>query len=360
MIKASLSICYLNIFLWAVIFFAVSTFEAYADPINPRTKVGVILGLSGPANFWASYQRMGIELAMDQVGKDIDLVWEDSKSTPAGAVSAFNKLVGVDKVDVIVGDIFAFVTDPLIPLAKQRKIPLITPSLPRSDCERGEGYTFTVASQIPFGTAAFEEILRKLNSKRVALITFDDPTWGSVYRKIWIELAEKLNLTITDDLVIADLTPDFKAILPKVISHKPDSILYAHEPLSALKALQSIGYKGHFISTSAVLEVLANESADRNLVEGVYLADPAITVDFVKAFKAKFGKPPYLEAHASYEAIMGIAAAIKSKGETFIEKLQSVKFSGVAGDLDFKDGCRGRENRWVPAKISQGLVVPLS
>ena len=72
---------------------------------NPDTlKVGAVLGLTGPAELWSAYQRMAIELARDEIneragvkGKKVEVLFEDSKSTPVSAVAAYTKLVEGDE-----------------------------------------------------------------------------------------------------------------------------------------------------------------------------------------------------------------------------------------------------------------------
>ena len=326
-------------------------------------KLGVILGFSGPASFWSDYQRMGIELALEELqreGEPIKVIWEDSKSTPVGAVSAFRKLADADRVAVVVGDIFGFVTQSLVPLAVQTKIPIVTPALPKSACHAGSGFVFTLASQISESFDAFRKMLRKLSVAKVALVTFDDPDWGHLYREVWLRVCKELQITVTDDVVVPEMTPDFKAIFPKIVANRPDAILFAHEPLSARKALQGTGFKGHFISANAVLEVLASETADKRLVDGVYLVDPIMRADFVARFEKRFGKYPILEAHASYEAIRVVAAARRMGDLDLQQALLRVKSEGVAGALDLSDPCRGRVGAWAIKQIRAGKLEDLS
>lgn len=338
----------------------ISAEAVFAEPIS----VGVVLGFSGPASFWAAEQRLGIELALDELkksGNELRIVWEDSKTTPTGAVTAFKKLVDADKVKVVVGDVFAFVTEPLIPIAEQHSVPLVTPAFPRAACERGKGWVFTLASQIPDSIEAYEDLLSSLDIKSVAIITFDDAgSWGGAYRDVWLKAAAKLKIEVKEDLALAEITPDFRAIFPKIVRKRPDAILFAHEPLSARNALRTTGFSGKFISTNAVLEVLANRTADKSLVEGVYLVDPVMSPRFVEAFKLKFHKTPVLESHASYEAMHVIAEASRNSGLPLREALRQVKRPGVAGNIDLSDPCRGRSGQWLPWVIKDGRLQALS
>ena len=108
--------------------------SASAEPAPVR--VGAIFGLTGFANVWSSQARRGIEMARDEINQDggingrpLEVIFEDSGTTAKGGVAAFNKLVRIDKVDALVGDIISFVTLPLVPLAQAYKIVLITPRI---------------------------------------------------------------------------------------------------------------------------------------------------------------------------------------------------------------------------------------
>ena len=67
-------------------------------------KVGVILPLTGDLSITGEKMYQGVQLAQAELEKDgVQFVVEDSHSKPTDAVSAAQKLLNVDKVDVIVG-----------------------------------------------------------------------------------------------------------------------------------------------------------------------------------------------------------------------------------------------------------------
>lgn len=351
--------------LWAGLSLLPCPLPLFAQHPADRTgsvRVGVIFGFSGAASFWSQYQRMGIELAVEELraqGKHIEIIWEDSQTTPVGAVNAFRKLADVDKVDVIVGDIFAFLTEPLVQMAVNTRVPLISPALTTQACERGAGWTFTVASQIPSSDQAFWTLFDHLGLRSAALVTFDDPTWGQQYRTVWKKVLTDLKIEIKEDIVLPEMVVDFKTILPRIVHKAPDAILFAHEPRSALKALRATGYRGDFISTNALFEIVASDSKDKALIEGLYVVDAVMTERFKRAFRNKHGNAAVLEAHASYEAIRAINRAAEISMSPFVEALRNVKLLGVAGDIDFSTPCRGRVGNWMPMRVKDGEALEI-
>ncbi|NDA38119.1 MAG: hypothetical protein EBX80_06290 [Acidimicrobiia bacterium] len=110
----------LIIITWALLTFSVEAQES----TQQRIKIGVVYGFTGSAQVWSEYGRMGLELAQDEInssggikGKVIELIFEDSKSNPTQSVTAYRKLVTINKVKIVLGNIWSFLTNPLIPLA---------------------------------------------------------------------------------------------------------------------------------------------------------------------------------------------------------------------------------------------------
>ena len=76
-----------------------------AEPI----KIGVIYPLTGPAAAAGSYQKAGVEIARDKfnaeggvIGRQVQLFVEDGANDPSQSVSAAEKLVTRDKVDLMI------------------------------------------------------------------------------------------------------------------------------------------------------------------------------------------------------------------------------------------------------------------
>jgi branched-chain amino acid transport system substrate-binding protein len=105
---------------------------------SPQTyRFGAVIPLTGPGAALGGLIRRGIELGVEDVNngkaadKQIGVVFEDSKTVPNEGLTAFRKLVDVDKVNtVLVG--FSTVCNAVAPVAEESKILMIgmTTSLP--------------------------------------------------------------------------------------------------------------------------------------------------------------------------------------------------------------------------------------
>jgi len=73
------------------------------DSENQIVNIGVIYPLTGDASFWGQNAKNGVQLAVEKFlpqnflkGKQIQAIYEDSKSASKDAVSAANKLISQD------------------------------------------------------------------------------------------------------------------------------------------------------------------------------------------------------------------------------------------------------------------------
>lgn len=109
------------------------------DPIY----IGVNYALSGPGMLWGEMGQMGLTLAQEEInnaggvnGRRIELIFEDSQTSPAKSVSAYQKLTTFNKTKIIIGDVWAFLTNPLIPLAEKDQVLLLSPTVMPESVER--------------------------------------------------------------------------------------------------------------------------------------------------------------------------------------------------------------------------------
>jgi branched-chain amino acid transport system substrate-binding protein len=332
---------------------------------DPPIKIGVISGLSGLATKWNHYQNNGVRLAQEELnasGTRVEIVFEDSQTTGSKAVTAFNKLVDIDKVDAVFADDFGFAVAPVIPVAQRKKKLFVANSLSQDEyCKQSKGYFFSLASQLVYLPDTYEQFfLKHPEIKRAAMFVFDDPEWGHTYQRIWSELAKKHGITITDSFVLLDATPDFRTMLAKALAKKPDLLLLAHEPITFSKAAAGAGFTGPILAANNYLEVLDGNEKVGDIIKRVVIADPMVSPDFRKAYETRFKEPAILEAYTGYEGIKLIARALKENRAHPEVALRGMKYEGVGGEIDFTTpSCAGNFTRWGLFSIVNRGVVPL-
>jgi ABC-type branched-subunit amino acid transport system substrate-binding protein len=324
----------------------------------PSVRVGVLLGLTGPADRWSRFQRMGIELAAEDLrkeGRNVQLSFEDSQSKPTQSLSIFNKFVAVDQVDGLLGDIFSFITEPLIPRANRERKLLISPSASPLLCAATFNYFFTTASQVALSAEGYGYFLdRHPEVKRVALVYFQDTGWGYQYRDAWRKLLAERGIEVVGEFETAEFAFDFKTPLVKLLRGKPDAFFVAQDPTTFIPAARQLGFSGHVVFANNILEVPA-AGGDLKL-DGIYFVDTLASPEFEQRFTARFGEPPLLEAYNGYEALRVLVKALSQQPHSPQREVPKLRYEGVSGMIDFSNSCAGNQSRWHLKRFQEGKI----
>jgi len=96
-------------------------------------RIGAVLPLTGSAAVWGLNAQRGMDLAVDELNasrpadRRISIAYEDSRSDAKTAVSALQKLITADGVEVVVGDIASSSVLAMAPIAESNKVLLLSP-----------------------------------------------------------------------------------------------------------------------------------------------------------------------------------------------------------------------------------------
>ncbi len=108
---------------------AVSATSAVLAQDNDPIKLGVFLSLTGPGAAGASPNKMGVEMAVEEInaaggilGRQIELVYADDQANPTVAVSEITRLVHREGVDAVVGPQLSQVNLAALPVLTEGKV----------------------------------------------------------------------------------------------------------------------------------------------------------------------------------------------------------------------------------------------
>ena len=140
-----------------------------AESQAKKFKLGVILPLSGDLTFFGKAHLNTAEMYSGSQEKlEYEIVYEDSAYDVKKAVSAYKKLVTIDKVDAV----FSFggpMLAALAPLAERDKLPLFASESESADVE-GRKYVFLFRNEIgEFGRVIWDE-LRNQGKKSIGIV----------------------------------------------------------------------------------------------------------------------------------------------------------------------------------------------
>jgi branched-chain amino acid transport system substrate-binding protein len=121
---------------------------------DPPIKMGTVLRLSIGAEHGIPCRR-GVEMAVAEVnkagginGRQVELIVEDEKDSPAASVNAVQKLINVDKVIGMVGPMTSGDVMAATKIADEAKVVIITPTATTPKLSGAAAYVYRGCSRI--------------------------------------------------------------------------------------------------------------------------------------------------------------------------------------------------------------------
>ncbi len=315
-------------------------------------KVGALLPLTGPASNIGTWQKNGIDLALEEINNDpsfnnkIKVIYEDSEGNPKEAVSAFQMLLRKGDIYSVFSSLSS-VSNAILPIADKKKVILLmlAVSFP-GIAERSKwAFRFNVGSEDEAKVLAKFLAERRGKPKMALYYLNDDFGLGaaSAFKKIY----KNYGGTVIWEQSYKKLQTDHRNSLLSLKSNKNVEgvyvIGYLKSTILAIKQLREINFSKPIFSNMALTVPsfikLGGEALDgviftTNLFE---LSFQNIRVKkFVDQYKKKYGERPNFFAAFAYDATKILAFSIKKAGtykpEFVRDALMNIRnFYGVMG-----------------------------
>src|SRR3977135_3206394 len=219
---------------------------------RPPIKIGMSMAQTGGLAAGGKASLLGIEISRDDVnarggllGRKVEIVVSDDKSSASETPAIYAKLLDVDKVDFLFAPYATVPTAPIMPLVKQRGLLLMGNFSFQVNSKVGHDMWFNNA---PWGPAdrwatAFLGLGQKAGGKTVALLA-PDTEFAQNLVKTAREVATKRELPIVFDQAYPPNTVEFSSIIRALNAAKPDIVYVASYPPDSagnLRAVNEIG-----------------------------------------------------------------------------------------------------------------------
>jgi branched-chain amino acid transport system substrate-binding protein len=348
---------------------------------NPETiSVGTILGLSGEGAVYGEKMKRGFEFSIETKNnlastttknKKINLVIEDSQFSPAKAVSAYQKLTGVQGIKVLVGVTGSKNALQVCAIAKADNVVIIDAlsTAPKISSQCGPNYFRVIASDALAGKYNVDWALES-DMKNPAVVYIEDD-WGTSYRDSTLKYLEQKGFTNVPVYGIKEGDKDFRTQIEKIKGQSPDTIfllIYANSGAGFMQQLRQVGVK----ATAYGSDNLSSPefvAAGNQVVEGVRVALPApsqgvVLDNFIQQYKAKYGEEPDAILMKSYDAMGVTTTAIEKVGNdpTKIRdylKSPDFQYQGVSGVIKFDEKGDLVSQQYARQIYKGGKLVPL-
>jgi ABC-type branched-subunit amino acid transport system substrate-binding protein len=282
----------LSTLLWGTLSISTVLAVIVTRPAKAETKIGVLAGFSGVSAGYGTAYRTGIELAPRKDG--YSFIFEDDQFLPAKTISAFNKLVTIDKISsAFIGD--TVTAQAVAPIARRNKIPLYVWA--SSSFEANEGSLTTrlwTTDEEDFDYATKD--IKKRGIARVALFTSTHTYADSWGRYIAAQLRGSVQQRFDLD------QSNFQAAILRTSQQKFDAIgvclnsgqigLFARQ-LRQLKSTIPL-FACHFVESDADID------AASGALDGVFFTAPKVSTEFREQYIKARGNTNHLFSAAVF------------------------------------------------------------
>jgi len=311
---------------------------------------------------WAEQVNAAGGLSVKGAKRTVELIGYDDRSETETCVRTFEKLMGSDKVDLILPPWGSGANFAVAPLANRFGYPLLAPTaLSRKLIDMQLPYFFSLLQQPDKMMGSLVDMLVANNVKSIVIVYMDDlfglenfAALNAALKKTSIQVLERKSYP----LGVKDLAP----VLRTMKDMNPDAfigITYPPDTLLASRQAREVGFnpKYFYASVGTAFQLYKNVMAANT--EGVIGMGSwnAKTSPEAKAYfdahTKKFGKEPdrWASGHcwAGLEILQQAVAKVGLDRKALREQIAKNEFKTILGPIRFE----GSENASIPGTVAQ-------
>jgi len=329
---------------------SIAAAAAVSAAAGDTIKIGEYACLTGKEASLGTSSHMGTLLAVEQLnaaggvlGRQFELITEDTRSKDGESSTAVRKLIARDHVVGILGEVASSRSLEAAPICQASKIPMISPGSTNERVTEIGDYIFRVCFVDSFqGRVMAKFALTRLKAKRVAIFSSSTSAYSvglaRYFRQAFIDGGGE----VVAEPKYAEGDRDFNAQLTAIRATGADAIFspgYYNEGALIVKQARGLGitvpiFGGDSWEAQALMDI------GGDAVEGAYLCshyspeDPSPRVQtFIAAYRKRFGNiTPDSNASLGYDSALVMADAIRRAGTTEHRALRD----SIAATKDFE------------------------
>lgn len=252
-------------------------------------KLGVLTPLTGAGAADGPRMLKAMQAVVEEVnktggviGRSIELVVEDDQTNPEAAVRAAQKLVGVDKVPVIMGTWASGVTSAVAPVCWESKTCLMTVSGADSITQLPhQGYIFRTQPNTALQSTKHAEYIASTGAKKIFYLAVQTPFAIGMRDKV-DEVLKANGSSIIGGVIYEANKTSYRSEIDSAIAAKPDLIYlnsYSPDITVLLKDLYRGGYSGARFTQSYAYTTKVAESMPVEVTDGLVTVQPSSDVN---------------------------------------------------------------------------------
>lgn len=322
-----------------------------------EVKIGAVLAQTGSLADLGNHSKNGLMVGVDIInakggirGRKISLILEDSKTDPKSAVAAITKLINIDKVRYVIGDLSSGTTLAMAPIAEEARALLLAPGASNPQVREAGDFIFRDWVSDEFdGKVAASYAVKKLKLNAFAVIEQQN-AYGKGLSEAFQKSAREDKAEVLIVTAIQDSALNHREAVRKIVAVNPQAVYLAthtKEGASAARQLREAAYKGVIIGNLVVespdFAKLAGDAMEGILYTAPFLDEQATTGDiseFFRSYQQRYGERPDAAAAHAFDAIEILSHAI---GNARSDSADDVKnflytirdFPGASGETSF-------------------------
>lgn len=324
---------------------------------NAPLKVGLMLPYTGTFAKLGTFIDNGFRLYVEQKGgklggREITFVQVDDESKPEAGTDNMNRLVGREKVDVVVGTVHSGVAMAMVKVARDNNTLLIIPNAGANDATGPQCAPNIFRTSFSNWQPSFPmgKVMADAGHKNVATITWRYAA-GAESVASFTESFTKAGGKVVEDLALPFPEVEFQALLTRIATLKPDAVFSFFAGGGAVKFVKdyaaaglnkTIPLYGSGFLTDGTLE--AQGEAAAGMKTTLHYADnldnPANKA-FLAAFKAKTKQDGDIYAVQGFDSAalldigLGAVGGDDKARDKMVEAMAKAKIDSPRGPLSF-------------------------
>ena len=349
--------------------FTLPALRGYAFGAKEPIKIGVVWPITGPISASGSYMVGGAKIAKAKInaeggilGRPIELLIEDGANDPAQSVSAAEKLITREKVDVFMG---CWGSSPTLAVSasvtRKYGIPHVATTassvkVTTQDGKRPNKWLFRISPTSRMEAQGLAKVLvPKMGFTRVAFLAVNND-WGRGAADEFRKVVQGSGGKVVATEIINQEQTDFLTQLTKIRASRANAIIVTTDMAQIsliLKQRRILGMKQRILTTGGgivpegLVELTGQKAAEGVLIDTFFAPwFPELTEVpeevrwFVNAY-LKAGNPfkGFGECFRSYDGLKAVKAALEIAGTTNKDQVRKafhrVDVQGLSGPLKF-------------------------
>ncbi|MCD6084755.1 MAG: amino acid ABC transporter substrate-binding protein [Desulfurococcales archaeon] len=325
--------------------------------------IGATLSLTGKYGRTGEWYKLGYELWVEQVnkkggllGRPVKLILYDDQSDPTTAASLYEKLITVDKADLLLGPYSSAIAFAVSSVTeKYHKVMVEGGGNALKIFSRGYKYIFLTLPGLDENiTKGLFDFIASLplekRPKTIAIINAND-LFPKAIANGAVLYAKKLGLEIVLHEEYPKEAKDLTPLLTKIKDLNPDVLVggtYFPDAVLIVKTLKQLNWRPKIVFLTvgpAMPEFWETLGEDANGIMGESWWEPTApwkgVDEFVKAFREKYGKDPDYHAACAYAACQVIEEAVKAVGsldqDKIAEWIRTYTIETIVGPLKYTE-----------------------